>query len=102
MNTFKAARNSYDETSRSAGMREHRPRSRREEPRRHQQMRDERDGTGAPTAPRARRTRNAERRRRAREDERQTDKSEHAFPRLVTGELESLHRRAAYAFRLSP
>jgi len=101
-NKFKGAQNSYDENSRSAGMREHRPCSRCEEPRSHQHMRDERGGTSAPTAPRSCRTWNAERRRHACEDERQTDKSEHAFPRLVIGELESLTRRAAYAFRLSP
>jgi hypothetical protein len=86
----------------AAHVREHRPHTRRSEPHRHHQVRDETRGTCAPTAPRARRTRNAERRCRVREDERQTDESEHVFPRLVIGELESLTRRAACAFRLSP
>jgi len=88
--------------SRAAHLREHRPHTRRSEPRRHREMCHERRRTGAAAAPGACRTRNAERRRRAREDERQTDESEYVFPRLVIGELEGLHRRAAYAFRLSP
>jgi hypothetical protein len=67
-----------------------RPRSSREEPRCHQQMRKQRGRTGAPAEPGPRRTRNAKRGGHSSEYKSQTDEDEHAFPRLVIGELESL------------